>query len=379
MVAGLPASEAKGAGESEADGDGERMRGMTAASTSASGAATTSGRAAIARATAAYASAGAGAPARAEGAPRPGPAAEYEYAPRQSAGRPAAASYPGGQGVRAVAAAPSGATLHATGVQTTTVLGAVARPAHPVPAAAQAPGRGGQPLRSGPPYNASMHKSGRGATDRGATMHHGPVRDDETSAIGALVRRAVEGDEQATHDLLAHVHPLALRYCRTRLSRLPGDARHFVDDLAQEVCLAVLCALPRYRDQGRPFEAFVFAIASHKVADLQRSAMRGPGSTAVPSEDLPEKPDDSLGPEERALLSSDAEWARELLANLPATQRELVLLRVAVGLTAEETGQVLGMSPGAVRVAQHRALSRLRALAAQAHGLPADDARGLSA
>jgi RNA polymerase sigma-70 factor, ECF subfamily len=236
-----------------------------------------------------------------------------------------------------------------------------------------------------PSHNASVHNSGRGATDPRGGGHDGPMREDETPApaaggsIRALVRRAAEGDEQATHDLLAHVHPLALRYCRTRLSRLPGDARHFVDDLAQEVCLAVLCALPRYRDQGRPFEAFVFAIASHKVADLQRSAMRGPGSTAVPSEDLPEKPDDSLGPEEHALLSSDAEWAKALLANLPATQRELVLLRVAVGLTAEETGRMLGMSPGAVRVAQHRALSRLRALAEEAEAMRADGARGLTA
>src|SRR5438034_5771387 len=46
----------------------------------------------------------------------------------------------------------------------------------------------------------------------------------------------------------------------------------------------------------------------------------------------------------RSLLSSDAEWAKKLLANLPEDQRELVLLRVAVGLTAEETGQMLGMS-----------------------------------
>lgn len=188
------------------------------------------------------------------------------------------------------------------------------------------------------------------------------MRDDEAGtaqgAIGALVHRAVDGDEQATHDLLAHVHPLALRYCRTRLSRLPGDARHFVEDLAQEVCVAVLLALPRYKDTGRPFEAFIFAIASHKVADLQRAAMRHPGSTAVPSDEMPERPDDSLGPEERALLSSDAEWAKKLLASLPENQRELILLRIAVGLTAEETGQMLGMSPGAVRVAQHRALSR---------------------
>lgn len=85
--------------------------------------------------------------------------------------------------------------------------------------------------------------------------------------------------------------------------------------------------------------------------------MRHPGSTAVPSDEMPERPDDSLGPEERALLSSDAEWAKKLLANLPENQRELLLLRIAVGLTAEETGQMLGMSPGAVRVAQHRALS----------------------
>ncbi|MDB1087407.1 RNA polymerase sigma factor ShbA [Streptomyces sp. ACA25] len=191
------------------------------------------------------------------------------------------------------------------------------------------------------------------------------MRDEEAVAIRALVQRAAQGDAQATHDLLAHVHPLALRYCRTRLSRLPGDARHFVDDLAQEVCLAVLCGLPRYRDTGKPFDAFVVAIAQHKIADLQRAAMRHPGSTAVPSDEMPERPDNSLGPEEQALLSSDAEWARTLLDNLPDNLRRLVLLRVAVGLTAEETGRKLGMSPGAVRVAQHRALSRLRDLASR--------------
>ena len=178
-----------------------------------------------------------------------------------------------------------------------------------------------------------------------------------------LVAAAVRGEGPAIDTLLAYVHPLALRYCRGRLVRLPGGARHHVDDVAQEVCVAVLCALPRYRDQGRPFEAFVYGIAAHKIADLQRAAMRGPGSTVIPPDDLPELPDDALGPEERALLSSDAAWAKELLSNLPARQRELVLLRVAAGLSAEETGEVLGMSPGAVRVAQHRALSRLRALA----------------
>ncbi|BFO14609.1 hypothetical protein SHKM778_09970 [Streptomyces sp. KM77-8] len=69
-----------------------------------------------------------------------------------------------------------------------------------------------------------------------------------------------------------------------------------MEDLAQEVCVAVLLALPRYKDTGRPFEAFIFAIASHKVADLQRAAMRHPGWTAVPSDEMPERPDDSSAP-----------------------------------------------------------------------------------
>ncbi|MGW0901124.1 helix-turn-helix domain-containing protein, partial [Streptomyces goshikiensis] len=81
-----------------------------------------------------------------------------------------------------------------------------------------------------------------------ATGPSGAAKGGSAAGVSALVRRAVEGDEQATHDLLAFVHPLAIRYCRTRLSRLPGDARHFVEDLAQEVCVAVLMALPRYRD-----------------------------------------------------------------------------------------------------------------------------------
>jgi RNA polymerase sigma-70 factor (ECF subfamily) len=153
---------------------------------------------------------------------------------------------------------------------------------------------------------------------------------------------------------------LVLRYCRGRLGRAPA-ADFAADDAAQEVLLAVLHALPRYRDEGRPFEAFVFGIAAHKVADLQRAAFR----TAIPTDDFPDAVDVNLTPEERAVQAGDAHLAQSLLDRLPENLRELLLLRVAVGLSAEETGRALGMTPGAVRVAQHRALSRLRAYAAE--------------
>ena len=53
---------------------------------------------------------------------------------------------------------------------------------------------------------------------------------------------------------------------------------------------------------------------------------------------------------------------RLLLLRLQPAQRELLLLRVAAGMSAEETGRALGMTAGAVRVAQHRAMQKLRAL-----------------
>ena len=179
-----------------------------------------------------------------------------------------------------------------------------------------------------------------------------------SATITDLTALAARGQPEAVEKLLGQIRPMVVRYCRARLGSLSGHT-HVAEDVAQEVCIAVLTSLPRYRDMGRPFASFVFGIASHKVADARRSAARAP----IPTEDLPDSPDDQPGPEEAAVSSLEAQRARALLARLPAGQRELLVLRVLTGLSAEETGKALGMSAGAVRVAQHRALLRLRGLA----------------
>jgi RNA polymerase sigma-70 factor (ECF subfamily) len=175
--------------------------------------------------------------------------------------------------------------------------------------------------------------------------------------IAATVSDAVNGDPRAVERLLAHVRPLVVRYCRARVGR---QERSFAsaDDVAQEVCLAVLTALPSYRDQGRPFLAFVYGIAAHKVADAHRAAAR---NRSEPVADVPDEPDEQAGPEQRAMRGELSGEMAELLKVLPPKQREIVVLRVVVGLSAEETADAVGSTPGAVRVAQHRALTRLRA------------------
>lgn len=172
-----------------------------------------------------------------------------------------------------------------------------------------------------------------------------------------LALLAQQGDKGATDDLMASVHQIALRYARARLGRFSGSGEA-VADTAQEVCVAVLSALPRYTDRGAPFEASVYRIAANKVADAQRSSMRGP----VPTDEVPERADLAPTPEEHAVASDQAADVWRLLDRLSDQHREILTLRIAVGMSADETAAALGMTAGAVRVAQHRALARLRSL-----------------
>jgi RNA polymerase sigma-70 factor (ECF subfamily) len=171
-----------------------------------------------------------------------------------------------------------------------------------------------------------------------------------------LVTAAMTGDRDAVARLLEVIRPIVARYCRGKLGH---TERSFAsaDDIAQEVCLAVLGALPNYRLQGKPFLAFVYGIAAHKVADAHRSVARG---RTEPVADVPDAVAVDPGPEQYALRTDLSAQLRDLLEELPEKQREILVLRIVVGLSAEETAEIVGASPGAVRVAQHRALARLR-------------------
>jgi len=177
-----------------------------------------------------------------------------------------------------------------------------------------------------------------------------------TDVPDELVARAMTGEAAAVGRVLAIIRPLVVRYCRARLGRMDRSSVS-ADDVAQEVCLAVLTALPGYRVQGRPFLAFVYGIASHKVIDAHRAATR---NRAEPVADVPDAIEVADGPEQRALRVELTGEMGRILDQLPDKQREILLLRVVVGLSAEETAEAVGSTPGAVRVAQHRALARLR-------------------
>lgn len=173
-----------------------------------------------------------------------------------------------------------------------------------------------------------------------------------------LVGATVAGGAGTVDRLMAELYPMVLRYCRGRLGR--GDTViGSADDVAQEVCLSVISALPSYQLKGLSFRAFVYGIAAHKVTDAFRAIAR---NRSEPMSVLPDAPFVGDGPEQLLLAGELTERLDGVLHRLTPHEREVLILRIAVGLSAEETAIAVGATPGSVRVTQHRALSRLRGM-----------------
>lgn len=177
---------------------------------------------------------------------------------------------------------------------------------------------------------------------------------DADDRLAFLVPRAQEGDKRALKEIIQIVHPTVLRYARARIS---GGRTPTAEDVAQEICLAVATSVNKYQDKGKPFMAFVYGIAFNKVTDAHRALSRDKSS---PTDEMPDQEFSGDTPEDAAMVEVGSNRVRELLDLLSEKAREIVTLRVFVGLSAEETAEITGSTAGAVRVAQHRALATMR-------------------
>jgi len=173
-----------------------------------------------------------------------------------------------------------------------------------------------------------------------------------------LVRSAMTGSRAGIAGVLRALRPMVFRYCLGRLGTWQ-DGSSDAEDCAQDVLLAVVGALPGYRYEADSFLAFVFGIAAHKVSDFHRRRARDRTSPVAEPPAGRWTGGDPTGEEvERA---AGLDWSAGLLDTLPPRQREILVLRIILGLSAEETAAAVGLSSaGAVRVAQHRALATLR-------------------
>jgi len=131
--------------------------------------------------------------------------------------------------------------------------------------------------------------------------------------------------------LAAIVVPVVKHYCRVHLGTTEA-----AEQVAQGISRTIIKTLPSYLRSRAPFWGYVYGVTARAVADAQRYTT----------------PEDSYPGSARLLA--------QLLATLPTEQREVLILRVPLRLSVDDTAKIVGTSPATVRLIQHRALNRLR-------------------
>ncbi len=137
-----------------------------------------------------------------------------------------------------------------------------------------------------------------------------------------------------------------------------GD-RHQAEDLTGTAFVSAIEALPRFRGPIEALGGWLFQIARHDLYDFRRRQNR---SRIEPLDDnLIEAAtvDGIADPEDLAIGRLEGSRVLRAMRELSPDQREVLLLRMAAGLTAPEVAEILGKTTGAVKALQHRGLASL--------------------
>lgn len=167
-------------------------------------------------------------------------------------------------------------------------------------------------------------------------------------ATDELVNKARSGDREAYAMLFSRFHDEIYRFATRRL----GDPVAG-QDAAAETFADAFTAIPRFHWRGFRFEAWLYTIARRRVADQLRARSRAERAAT------PQGPDPQPDPAGGVL---ETMRVRDAIARLPGGERDVIELRFMEDLDVAQTALRLDRSEGAIRVAQHRGLQRLRAL-----------------
>jgi RNA polymerase sigma-70 factor, ECF subfamily len=167
----------------------------------------------------------------------------------------------------------------------------------------------------------------------------------EADALGAMIERAVAGDELAFAQIVAAHHESMVR-----VAYLVTGSLDLAEDSAQAAWAVAWRRLPTLRDPAR-LRPWLMTVAANEARQLAR------GNRRRTIRELRVRPPDSAAsrPERAALID-----LANALARLDPRDRSLIGLRYIAGLDSAAIGREMGLSASGVRVRLHRLLGRLR-------------------
>ena len=200
------------------------------------------------------------------------------------------------------------------------------------------------------------------------------MADDSSSDTEELLRQSAQGNAAARQQLLERHRPRLRRMVALRLDRRLA-ARLDPSDLVQDALAEAARQLSDYlRQQPLPFYPWLRRIAWQRLVDAHRRHVRAGRRSVLREEHEPDLPDESAlqladrlisrggSPSARLRQKEQSVRLRAALTELGERDREVILLRFLEDLSVAEVAAVLGLTEGAVKMRQLRALERLRGL-----------------
>ncbi|MBZ0288023.1 MAG: sigma-70 family RNA polymerase sigma factor, partial [Anaerolineae bacterium] len=164
------------------------------------------------------------------------------------------------------------------------------------------------------------------------------------------LNQAQRGDADAFAALYRENVQAVFRYIVHRVN----DHR-LAEDLTADVFTRALEGLSGYRDQGKPFIAWLYRIAHDRVIDHYRRVGRRRAESDIDDEPLAVETDMDAG----MLRRQAAQALRRAIAELTDEQQQVIILRFIEGYRIETVAEIMGKQPNAIKALQFRALRSL--------------------
>jgi RNA polymerase sigma-70 factor (ECF subfamily) len=200
-----------------------------------------------------------------------------------------------------------------------------------------------------------------------------PAGDRESEPTeGQIIRRVVDGDQQALADLYDRWARPAFSLAR----RVCAD-EGLAEDVVQEAFIALWRDPGRFNPEQGTFGTWLLTLVHHKAVDTVRreSAVR---RRTVPTSEDGEEWSSILGPgaDQAAMGAVVAGQVRDALCRLPDEQREALALAYYGGYTQREVATLTGVPLGTVKSRMFTGVQRLRGMLGPLLGEVASDFGG---
>ena len=138
-----------------------------------------------------------------------------------------------------------------------------------------------------------------------------------------------------------------------RLAHIMLGDRQSAEDVVQEAFCGLYRRWSHLSDQGSAVHYVRSAVLNHCRSVLRRRA------TSQAPRELAGYPEPARSAEAAVLTSEERDEIMRAVRRLPPRQREALVLRFYLDMSAEETAATMGISASSVRSATHRALASL--------------------